>query len=94
MSMDAQYGRKGIPGFHTGQSSDGRFVKVQRRQTKFESCARLKCYPAAERNATSSGARSDFLLIVLLGERMQMRQKGLLNAAQIAAFKRDHANGA
>jgi hypothetical protein len=50
----------------------------------------------ANRNAPVALLRTEFTLSLslFLGERVQMRQKSLLHAAQIAALERHHPNGA
>jgi hypothetical protein len=91
--MGAHYAREGIPIAHTEQTQDVRCGKVQRRQTKSESCALSNAIRNAAKRAT---AWMEFRipLIVFLCERVQMGQKGLLNAAEIAAFERYYANRA
>src|SRR5260221_1887883 len=53
----------------------------------------LEMLPATSQGRYTHGPKGECSLVVFLRERVQMRQEGLLNAAEIASFERDHANG-
>ena len=94
MSTGARCVPKGNQACHKAHNRHGQLRKDLHRRRAFESSARWKCYHWKRHTHSRQWSRPGGTLAVFLGERVQVRKKGVLHAAKIAAFQRDYANGA